>query len=253
MKAILRLAVVCSSYLILAQSAFGNIVGYYQTILHPGVNLIANQFLTTPDSSLDTLFNTASTFDNLADNTAFTMWNNGAFLPTSYYDAGSDSWSINYNLSLGQGACLIALNQFTNTFVGSVGPYYDENSGNNVGWTPNYPSGMQLISNPTPIAGDLTYQFINTTGRNPVAGEGVAVLDPITQTYIESFFDGTSWRNQDLSGPSTVTIHVGEAAWYALGVDYSMAIPNPVPEPGTLTLVGLGAGLLVLRRRRLRV
>lgn len=253
MKTALQKVVVCLSCLVLAESAFG-IVGYINLNLEPGVNLIANQLLATPDNSLDSILNAGSSGGGLADGTSFTMWSSGAFLPTSYYDAYSGSWSINYQFNLGQGGYLVSPAQVAvvNTFVGNVGPYLDINTGNNVGWTPNYANGMQLISNPSPIAGPLSTEFFNVTGRAPVAGEGVATFDPLSQTYTESFFNGSLWMDQSLLNPSTATLAVGQAAWFALGADYSMSIPSPVPEPGVWTLVGLGAGLLFLRRRQPR-
>ena len=257
MRTVLQKAVACAACLVLAQSAFGdtfssNIVGYINVTLQPGVNLIADQLLNTPDNSLDSTLIASTSFGGLANNTAFTMWNNGAFLPLSYYNSSSDSWSINYQLDLGQGGYLISPTRATNTFVGQVGPYFNQNGPNNINWNPNYPNGLQLVSNPTPISGNLSYEFYNVIGRDPVAGEGVATFDPLSQTYTESFFDGSQWLDQNLLNPSTATIQVGQAAWFALGADYSMTIPAPVPEPGVLALVGLGTGMLFLRRRQPR-
>ncbi len=248
MKTALQKAAVCGVCLVLAQSAFGNIVGYINVLLQPGVNLIADQFLNTPDNSLDSNL----TGGGLANGTSFTMWNNGAFLPMSYYDAGAGAWSINYQLNLGQGGYLTSPVQTTVTFDGQLGPYFVDGNPNNVGWNPNYPNGLQLVSNPIPIAGNLSYEFYNVIGRDPVAGEGVATFDPLTQTYTESFFDGSQWLDQSLLNPSTATIQVGQAAWFALGADFSMTIPAPVPEPGVLAIVGLGTGLLFLRRNQRR-
>ncbi len=167
------------------------------------------------------------------------------------YDSFSDSWSINYQLNLGQGGYLTSLSAVpvVNTFVGTVGFALDGNN-NAIGWAPNYANGLHLISNPVPVAGPLSAEFLGVTGRAPVAGEGVATFDPVTQTYTESFFDGTQWLDQNLLNPSTATIGVGQAAWFALGANYEMTIP--VPEPGTWALVGAGAGLLFLRRRQTR-
>lgn len=253
MKTALKV-VMCVSCLALAEPAFGdtysiNIVGYINLILHPGVNLIANQLLNTPNNSLNSTLNASTSFGALANNTTFTMWNNGAFLPASVYNSFSDTWSINYQLNLGQGGYLTSPTQVTNTFVGNVGPYIDINTGNNVGWNPNYANGLQLVSNPSPVSGDLGFEFANTIGRAPVAGEGIAILNSLTQTYDENFFDGTQWIDQATGNPSTATLQVGQAAWYALGANYSMNLP-PIPEPGTLALVGLGAGLLFLRCRQ---
>ncbi len=257
MKTALQKAVACAACLVLAQSAFGQIytntiVGYINLVFQPGVNLIANQLLATPDNSLDSILNATSSQGGLANNTTFTLWSDGAFLPLSVYNSSSDTWSINYQLNLGQGGFLTSPALVTNTFVGSVGPYFVNGNNNNAGWNPNYPNGLELISNPTPAAGGLSYEFFNVTGRAPVAGEVVAVLDPLTQTYTKDYFDGTQWIDQTSGNPSTTTLQVGEAAWFGLGANYDIDLPSPVPEPGVLALVGLGTGLLSLRRRQPR-
>jgi hypothetical protein len=254
MKTALQKVVMCATCLVLTGSAFGqptystNIVGYANLLFQPGVNLIANQFLNTPDNSLNSILNAGSSLGGLANNTTFTLWNNGAFLPLSVYNSSSDSWSINYQLNLGQGGYLTTASCTTNTFFGSVGPYFSGGS-NNVNWLPNYSDGLHLVSNPIPIAGDLNYEFYNVIGRAPVAGEGVAILNSLTQTYDKNFFNGSEWIDQATGDLSTATLHVGEAAWFALGANYDMTIPSPVPEPGALALMGLGAGLLFLRRK----
>ena len=255
MKTALQKAAVCAACLALAQSAFGNknnIVGYINLVFQPGVNLVADQLLETPDNSLDSILNASSSQRGLANNTTFTMWSSGAFLPLSVYNSSSDSWSINYQLDLGQGGYLSSPTLVTNTFVGSVGPYYVDGSSNNVNWTPNYPNGLQLVSNPTPIAGNLDFEFSNVTGRDPVAGEVVAMLDPLTQTYSESYFDGTQWIDQNTGYPSTAMLQVGQAAWFGLGANYDITMPTPVPEPDVLALIGIGAGMLFLRRNQSR-
>ena len=261
MKTAFGKVVVCALSLVLAESTFGqifstNIVGYYNSTMQPGVNLIADQFLSSPDNTLDSILNAGSSSGGLANNSTFTMWSNGAFLPWSIYNASLDSWSINYSLNLGQGGYLNSASSFVNTFLGSVGPYFQDGNPHNVGWNPNYPNGLQLISDPTPFSGTLDTEFFNVTGRNPVDGEGVAILDPLTQTYNISYYtSGIGWQNQALTGPSTATLNVGDSAWFDLGANYdmpnSLPVPVPVPEPGAMALAGLGSiALLIFRRRQ---
>jgi PEP-CTERM motif-containing protein len=261
MKTTVGKVVACAFCLVLAESTFGqiyssNIVGYYNSTMQPGVNLIADQFLSSPDNTLDSILNAGTSSGGLANNTAFTMWSNGAFLPWSIYNASLNSWSINYSLNLGQSGYLNSPASFVNTFVGSVGPYFQDGNPYNINWNPNYPNGLQLISDPIPRAGTLDTEFFNVTGRNPVNGEGVAILDPLTQTYNISYYtSGIGWQNQALTGPSTASLNVGDSAWFDLGANYNMPsplpVPVPVPEPGMLALAGLGSlALLIFRRRQ---
>ena len=251
----------CAFGLVLAESTFGqvvssNIVGYYNLTMQPGVNLIAEQFLSSPDNTLDSILNAGSSNGGLPNNAAFAMWSNGAFLRWSFYNASLNSWSINYSLNLGQGGYLESPSSFVNVFLGSVGPYFVDGSAYNVGWTPNYPNGLQLISDPTPFSQGLDKEFFNVTGRNPVNGEGVAIWDPVTQTYNISYYtSGIGWQNQNRTGPSSATLNVGAAAWFDLGGNYDMPNPLPspaaVPEPGILALASLGSlALLILRRHQ---
>ena len=80
--------------------------------------------------------------------------------------------------------------------------------------------------------------FTNVMGRLPSNGEWVQILDPGTQTYLTTtFHTGTGWDNGD------PTLSVGESAWFNSG-------PVVVPEPASLALAGLGAGALLVFRRR---
>src|SRR5437868_15268236 len=77
-----------------AQVSSLNIVGYYNRVLYPGDNLIANQISAT-NNDLNTLFTAGA-----PDGTTFTKWNpaGNSFLPYSVFDAGSGTWSIDYSL-----------------------------------------------------------------------------------------------------------------------------------------------------------
>lgn len=254
----LQRTVACAFCLVLAESAFSatgyslNVVGYYNRAMTPGVNLIANQLNASPDNSLNTILAGSV----VPDGSTFTMWNGSSFDPLSVYNTSTHTWSINYNLGLGDGGYFTTPSVFTNTFVGNVGPYLDiglTNGGNNINWNPGYANGLHLISNPSPVSGDLNFTFLNVVGRAPVAGEGVAILtDGLTLSYTKYFYDGGgTWVDESLNSvnPSSV-VPVGSSAWFALGVNYSMTIPSAVPEPGVFALIGMGAVLLLRRNRR---
>lgn len=218
-----------------------NIVGYYNRTMSPGVNLIANQLLST-DDTLNHILSGA----HVPDGTTFTKWSGGSFLAPSVYDAGSGDWSINYGLTLGEGGWLNAPSTFTNTFVGEVGPYIIPDAGG-LPWTPGYGAGLHLISSPVPVGGHLSTVFFGTdmfaaiVGRAPVVGESVWTLNEGTQMYSQSTFDGSAWNND-------LAFSVGQSAWFDLGA--TGAFPPLVPEPSVLVLAGIGAAMLFRVHRR---
>ncbi|MGC3961609.1 MAG: PEP-CTERM sorting domain-containing protein [Verrucomicrobiota bacterium] len=212
-----------------------NVVGYYNRLISPGNNLIANQLFASPDNSINTVL------QGVADGATFTKWDAAAnnFLPLSVFSLSSHTWSINYNLNLGEGALLHSPSFTTNTFVGGVVNYTNiVNFGfGGQPWSPNYADGLHLIACPVPVGGSISMMFDKVTGRAAQAGESVSILNEASQTYLTTTFDGFSWDND-------LNLNVGQAAWFNLG-------PVNVPEPSTMTLAGVALGaLLAVRRRR---
>jgi len=214
--------------LVLPAPAQNNVVGYINRQIYPGDNLIANQLNASPDNNINTILT------GVLDGATFTKWDsaNAAFMPLSIFSSGS--WSINYSLNLGEGGLLHSPSNSINTFVGEVGPYLNlDGTPRQVGWNPNYPDGLHLVSCPTPF-NDSTFEEV--VGRAPAVGEWVGKFDELTQTFSKTTFTGLSWDN------GAPTLNVAQAAWYNLGP------VNVVPEPSTLALAAL-AGLIMLRRR----
>lgn len=201
--------------------------------MHPGYNLIADQLLQSPMNSLNVFLSSTT-----PHGAVFTKWDGSSFLPPSTYNAPSHTWSIDYTLNLGEGGVLWTPGYFTNTFVGEVGPYIPE-SGNQP-WTPNYPTGMHLVSDPIPRAGNLSVMFANVVGRPPAAGESVWIFNEVTQLYNQSYFDGLAWDFD-------AALMVGQSAWFDIGGTGQM--PPAVPEPSMMALLALVA-LPLLRRLR---
>mgnify|MGYP001572783180 CR=1 FL=1 len=242
---------------VLSSQPASAIVGYYNTLMQPGVNLVANQ-LNTSDNSINSVLTPNYP---LLDGATFTKWNGGSFLTPSIYDATTDSWSINYSLNLGEGGYLTTPTLFTNTFVGEVVLYPPLGL---TPWTPNYADGLHLISSPLPIAGNLNSTFGGDTmfeivvGRTPVDGEGVAILDPTTQTYSFHVYMFGGWFDENLNSSAAI-LSVGHAAWFALGADLelganqaSFGIPV-VPEPTAVSLLlASGIALMAMRNKVLR-
>ena len=218
-----------------------NVVGYYNVVLYPGDNLIANQ-LNTTDNTINHLLNYGS--GRIADSSTFTKWDPAGnhFQPVSIYDASSDLWTINHSLNLTEGGLLHSPELKTNTFIGEVNQtYFDANSGVfRYGNYPSYANGLYLISCPVPVNGA---SFLNVVGRAPHDGEWVRILNPATQVYTLTTFNATlgTW---DHGAPA---LNVGQAAWFDLG-------PVIVPEPSSAALALLAATtLLALARRKSRI
>ena len=219
----------------LAQSIYSfNIVGYYNLTLYTGANLIANQLGIVGAPGNNTLNNVL--INGVADGSTLTKWDplGNQYLPPSVFNAATTNWSIDYSLTYGEGALLHSPTIAVNTFVGEVFPGFNVDTGA-LDWHPNYAGGLYLISSPVPIARPISEMFAAVTGRDPLDGEWVRLLDPATQTYTTTHFDVSSgtWDNGD------PVLGVGVAAWFKL-----------VPEPSTFALAGLGLAALMFARRR---
>jgi hypothetical protein len=209
-----------------AQVYSQNIVGYYNLPLSPGGNLIANQF-DNGDDTLNSLFTNGT-----PAGASFSKWDAALveYLPLSTYNPGS-GWSINYDLGFGEGGLFNAPVTFTNTFVGSIWPGFSANG-------PFEPplvsgTGVFLLSSMIPIGGAT---FFDVVGRDPLNGDNVTTLDPLTQQTTTTTCLNGAWNNGDPS------LAVGQSAFFGLGAGNDTSGITVVPEPVTGSL--LGAGLL---------
>ena len=225
---------ICAS----AQVTSSNVVGYINLPLFPGDNLIGNQLLENASSGTGYDLSLNNYLTGLANGTTFTKWDplSNQFLPVSIYNSLSQSWSINYTLGPGEGALLNSPTLATNTFVGDVNSVLDVNTGI-LNWHPGYANGVYLLSCPVPLS-DATFQQV--VGRNPLNGEWVETLNPVTQSYsLTTYHTGTGWDN---GAPS---LAVGQAAWFDLG-----PVAFQVPEPALCAFFLLGTGLLLARKNQ---
>jgi hypothetical protein len=209
-----------------------NIVGYINQPFYTGDNFIANQLSASGDNNtLSNLFNVG-----IPEGTTFTEWSSSQlkFLPLSTYDQ-TTGWSINYDLTYGEGGLLHTPSNFTNLFVGTVWPGFN-------GVDPFTPplvssNGLFLLSCYIPIA---PATFFDVVGRAPNDGDYVRTFNPITQLETVTTYEDGSW---DHGAPA---LAVGQSAFFGLGV-------GPAPEPSTLGLAGAGIFALAvwrnLRRR----
>lgn len=211
-----------------------NIVGYINQPIYAGDNLIANQ-LGNGDNSLDTIFS-----QNIPEGATFTKWNANLvqYMPLSTYDTVT-GWSINYNLTYGEGGLFNTPSGFINTFAGAVWSGFD-------GISPFTPpvvadTGVLLLSCVVPIG---NASFYDVVGRDPVNGEYVKTLNPLTQGESTTTFNDGTWDNGD------PTLAVGQAAFFGLGSQPGLTVTF-VPEPSTYGLLGTGlVALAALRNKR---
>lgn len=204
-----------------------NIVGYINLPIYTGNNFIANQLSVTGNSNtLNNIFQ-----PGVPEGATFTKWSSSQlqFLPLSTYDQNT-GWSINYDLTYGEGGLLHTPASFTNTFVGSVWSGFN-------GIDPFTPpvvsgNGVFLLSCYIPIA---PATFFDVVGRGPNEGDYVRTFNALTQLETITTFNGGLW---DHGAP---VLAVGQSAFFGLGA-------GAVPEPATLSLVGAGFLLITASR-----
>jgi hypothetical protein len=265
-----------------------NVIGYINYAIQPGDNLIAPEQLLLENLNTGQWASPAS-LDDFApgvgnypygsvptgvfpDGTTVEMWDSdtGQFsAPSTYYAASG--WTINYEISIGDGVKLTSQSAFNFTEVGLIwqGPGFTVNSDDaipgyvNTGtqFPPLPPTtpGTYLLSAMIPFDGTGwggdDELFHDIVGRDPLVGESVTSLDPASQTYStttctgfvldgngQPVLDSNGWETPTWSNGEPTLAYVGEAEFFTL-----------VPEPGTLALLGAGAiSLLPFAWRRKR-
>lgn len=187
-KALLGLAALAACTLTAtAQNVYSlNIVGYVNTPLSTGFNLIANP-LDNGTNDLNSLFANAGFGD------AVYQFSGGSFTSSTFFG----SWSPDLTTKPGQGIFYQAGGPFTNTFVGNV------MTGN---LTNPVPAGFSIVSSQVPQADTL-----ENLGFNPNFGDAVYFYR--SGAYVSSTYFG-SWSPDLIAG-------VGEAFWAQLGSAYN--------------------------------
>lgn len=205
------------------------VTGYYSVSISAGDNLIANQVSASPDNTLDNVL-----YSGVATGSTFTEWDptSNQLLPVSVYDGSA--WSINYTFGPnGTGGVLNSPVATSVTFAGTL-VNYDVNTGDYTYVPASLNPGVYLLAFAAPVTmPPETFQEI--AGRAPIAGDAVKTLDPATQTYSTTTFNGSTWNN------GAPVLGIGQAAYFQLA---------EVPEPSTYALMlGCGAAVLTFRRR----
>jgi hypothetical protein len=209
---------------VLAQS------GYVSINISAGDNLIANQLDDGNGNTLSDVFANGGVITG----STFTEWNSSlnALMPLSTFNG--TTWSIDYTLAPnGIGGVLNSPSTTTLVTSGTI-ENYDSDTMQYTFVPPTRGMGTYLLSLAAPL-GEATFEEI--VGRDPMAGDFVRILNPITQTYTTTTYNGTTWDN------GTPILGQDQSAYYSLGVVQA-------PEPASLALMGLGAASFYMFRRR---
>jgi hypothetical protein len=189
-----------------AQVYSANVVGYVNTVLKPGFNLIVNPLNASPTNALNTLM----PLDGDAHDGSFILrWSNAlqdysADQP-GYTGAGATgTWGPNSIINPGEGFFFFNSGaEITNTFVGDVvqGASLSMNLG----------SGFNLIGSIPPIAGTLPTVLTNLA---PADGSFVNKWN----TTIQDLGDQAGWTETAPGvgywDPATMQISVGEGVFF---------------------------------------
>jgi len=172
-----------------------NAVGYVNTVLQPGFNLISNPLIAA-DNSIATLFK------GVPADTAVFKYTGTGFVSTSYDgDVGAFAPAdvAAQTVVPGEGVFvkLPPGPTFTVTFVGEVSQGANLSHG--------VPSGLSIQSSQVPLSGTA-----DTLGLVGHADDTIYQFNPTTQLYTSYSFDGDvgAW------GPALVPLKVGEAFFF---------------------------------------
>jgi hypothetical protein len=216
------------------QAAFADeIWGYMPVSFSVGDNLFCNTLDFTAgtgsDNTLDNITVGNDWGNVIPEGTTVELWDpaSGQYSAPSTFSNSTGHWSVNYTLLCGQGAKLHAPSAFDNEFVGyfqkalwdGTGKVTqggvdlsDPNAVTFVAPPPMNVPGVYLLSCVVPwgAPADTTFQMV--VGRDPLVGETVRRLDPATQTYSTTTFEGSSWNH----GVPGINSGGGESAFFTL-------------------------------------
>ena len=205
---------------------------------------------------------TVSRDDGVAvTNTAGTLVENGitdslTFTVASDFDGDGLDDSFDFDLVLTSvappsGAGGVGnLNTNGGGFTGVGNPRIDP--GEAIQYSLNSPSSVQLSG----TLADAAITFDGFTGGN----FSNAAFNPVPSPGVNFTANGEGFNNSGAfellaAGPPTLTLESFDTAIFPTGVDFQFTVALPattaaVPEPSSFALLGLGAFMVVLRRRR---
>jgi len=164
-----------------AQVYSQNIVGYANIILHPGYNMVVNQFNCGVSNGANEIF------PNIPDGTACLQWNGTGYTytfkdssaPPAIWYMSDYGTATNPPVLLPGTAVFLQLPSLTtNTMVGTVVP----NSGST--YTNKLVAGYNLVGSAIPVGGSLTNSLFAFTPP-----DGTALLQYNGVGYTYNFFD----------------------------------------------------------------
>jgi hypothetical protein len=224
-----------------------NVVGYYNVLLSPGYNFLANQLDATDNGlTIDNGLNNVLPYS--PDGAKVYLWDvrNQRYTPPSTFTAATTNWDINYSIPPGTGFVMLVTGIWTNTIVGQVLQ----------GSLTNFVAGsnrFSLVSSKVPQSGEITsvHAFPGTDGDN------VYFFTDATQTFSDgyTFFNGFGWFDPNgAAGPGGPTNAVGQPFFVQNpGPDTNWVrhfIVQAPPPPG---VVAGSSGATPARVSRLRI
>ena len=248
----LAITLTSANLLILCNSVQADsLVGYVNKQYPQGWSLIANPLNNTSGNTLDGLFG-----NTMPDGTQLSKWTGSAYNTFTYNTVGWRDASLSYvgssvTLPPGIGAVLFTPVLPPNiTWVGNVihdhGPPPLSDIIRHPATPPASP-GIYLLASTFPVVGST---FADIVGRAPNDGEAILTINSLGTPGVVHYDSGSWWDSSSNLVPNP-TVGIAESAFFALGgANFAnWSLPGVVPEPGTFTLLALGAIILFRGRK----
>jgi PEP-CTERM motif len=196
-------------------------------------------------NTLDSFFSPLA--NSLPEGTQLSKWTGSSYNTYTYdmigwLDAGLNYVGSSVTLPPGIGAVLHApALPPTTLWIGEV-------MGGGTGRIPATPPaspGIYLLASTWPVASS---SFADVVGRAPIDGEAVLTINSLGSPTVVQF-DSGGWVDSGFNPVADPVVGLAESAFFALGGADFANWALPVPEPGTFSLLAVGAVIFFRRRK----